>query len=115
MNTIARTIPTLLLSGFLSVAQADEPKDAHAGHQPPAADNAPTDRMQENMRHMRDLMAKIRATTDPTERDKLLREHRELMHEQMRSMQGMGRMGGCDDMMGQMMDQMMQHEDATKR
>lgn len=74
--------------------------------------------MQENMQSMRDLMTQIRATRDPAERKKLMQKHRELMQSQMHSMKTMGPMkGDCaamNPMMEQMLDQMMQHEDAVE-
>jgi hypothetical protein len=46
--------------------------------------------MQENMKTMQQQMEKIRATTDPTERQKLMQEHMQTMQENMKAMRGMG-------------------------
>ena len=46
--------------------------------------------MQENMKTMQQQMEKLRATTDPTERQKLMREHMQTMQENMKTMRGMG-------------------------
>jgi hypothetical protein len=46
--------------------------------------------MQENMKTMQQQMEKIRATTDPTERQKLMQEHMQAMQECMKTMRGMG-------------------------
>jgi len=46
--------------------------------------------MQENMKAMQQQMEKIRATTDPTERQKLMQEHMQAMQENMKAMHGMG-------------------------
>jgi len=90
---------------------------------------------------MRDLMARIHATTDPAERRQLMDEHMRTMHESMQMMgRGMGqqppacaegdtrcemqrmqgaqqmmqqRMDMMQGMMGQMMEQMMQRGSAA--
>jgi hypothetical protein len=54
--------------------------------------------MIERMKTMQSQMEKIRQTTDPKERERLLAEHMESMHEGMRTMRGMG--GGMMGMMG---------------
>jgi len=46
-------------------------------------------------------MEKLRATTDPKERQKLMQEHMQTMQENMKAMRGMGG--------PMMMEQMMQH------
>lgn len=56
--------------------------------------------MHGQMQKMRDHMAKIQATTDPAERQKLVQEHMQMMSEGMKMMNGMG--GGM--MMGMMGD-----------
>lgn len=53
--------------------------------------------MQQNMTAMQAQMARIRATTDPTERRKLMQAHMQAMQENMTAMSGMGgpmKMGG---------------------
>jgi len=95
--------------------------------------------MQENMKKMQQQMEKLRATTDPKERQKLMQEHMQTMQENMKAMRGMGgptmmgmmgskpsatgpgmmggdpkqqqeMMGRRMDMMQMMMEQMMQHD-----
>ena len=46
--------------------------------------------MQEKMKAMQGQMDRIRATTDPKERQKLMQEHMQGMQENMKSMRGMG-------------------------
>jgi len=136
MNRSTRIMTTALLMCALVSARAQEPSD-HAAHHPPDSNassakppsspqNTPMmERMQENMRAMRDLMMRIHSTSDPAERQKLLSQHRELMQSQMQLMKGTaprgdmcgGMMDGGSDhrpMMEQMMEQMMQHEDANE-
>ena len=90
--------------------------------------------MQENMKTMEQQMEKLRTTTDPQERQKLMQEHMQTRQKNMTAMRGMGgptmgMMGGKGgpmmnmdpkqredflqrriDMMQMMMEQMMQHE-----
>ena len=89
--------------------------------------------MQQGMKKMQDQMDRIRKTTDPKERQKLLDEHHQTMMENMKAMRGMGgsmMMGGDQkggpmkgetggragsmeqrmDMMQMMMEHMMQRE-----
>jgi len=97
----------------------------------------PMSQMQENMKTMQQQMEKLRATTDPQERQKLMQEHMQAMQETMKTMRGMdspmtmgggGAKGGHKhmaaadmmqlhemmeqrmDMMQMMMEQMMQHD-----
>jgi hypothetical protein len=46
--------------------------------------------MQERMKTMQEQMNRIRETTDPEERKKLLQEHMQTMQEQMKDMRAMG-------------------------
>src|SRR5450759_4996378 len=46
--------------------------------------------MQEKMKDMQQQMEKLRATTDPQERQKLMHEHMQTMQENMKAMRGMG-------------------------
>ena len=46
--------------------------------------------MQEKMKAMQGQMDKIRKTTDPEERQKLMQEHMQAMQENMKAMHGMG-------------------------
>ncbi len=50
--------------------------------------------MLQNMQRMHDQMAKIRSTTDPAERQRLLQEHWQDMYRSMQTMRGMGWMWG---------------------
>lgn len=149
MNTaIASSLVALLVCspGFAAQAPADE----HAGHHPEAAataappapatpapaagKGAPSMQgmpgMQDNMKRMQDLMARINASKSPSERQQLMKEHSKAMHDQMDMMRkmGAGQMGmmggdmmknhqammGRVDMMEMMMGQMMQHMDAMQ-
>ena len=93
-------------------------------------------RMHEQMKKTQALMDRMRKTTDPTERQKLIQDHMQSMREGMSMMQGMGgamlggkggmgMMGGDPkqrqdmmerrmDMMQMMMDQMMQHQQMSQ-
>lgn len=55
----------------------------------PAADPQ-IGQMQETRRKLQELMGKIRQTSDPVERRKLLQEHMRTMQEGMKQMRGMG-------------------------
>lgn len=58
------------------------------------------EQMWQRMQQMNEQMDKIRATKDPKERDKLLREHFESMQLGMGTFRGMGPMMGGRGMMG---------------
>lgn len=112
MKTLALTssLGTLLLGTSLVLAQT--PTDEHAGHHPegtspPAASAQPPGkggdatamgRMQSNMKLMQDLMSKIHASKDATERQKLLQQHSKAMQDQMEMMRGIA--GGQSEMAG---------------
>lgn len=82
--------------------------------------------MQEKMKAMQAQMDKIRNTTDPKERQKLMQEHMQAMQENMKAMHGMGgkkgdmkdgdmlkrheMMGQRIDMMEMMIEQMMRRD-----
>lgn len=51
-------------------------------------------RMQNRMQAMHETMAKIRATKDPAERQRLMQEHVQAMHSGMAMMDGMGGSAG---------------------
>lgn len=138
----------VLLAASVSTAYAQTPAQPPA--QPPAASSPQTtpggpmmgggiESMQQFIQKMQDEMTKIRSTTDPTERRKLLLEHMSTMREAMNTMMkaggpgtgmmpggGMmgspsvapapdqlpGRMGMMEQRMGMMqvmMDQMIRH------
>jgi len=113
---------------------SDEAKKGAVASKPaskgPGADQAG---MQQGVKRMQDQMDRIRKTTDPKERQKLLDEHYQTMMENMKAMRGMGgsmMMGGDQkggpmkgeaggrtgsmeqrmDMMQMMMEHMMQRE-----
>ena len=70
--------------------------------------------MQEKMKAMQGQMDKIRQTTEPQERQKLMQEHMQAMQAGMETMRGMGKDGMSTDMMQMMMGQMMQHGQAMQ-
>ena len=61
--------------------------------------------MQDNMKKMQTQMEKIRATSDPKERQKLMQEHMQSMQDNMKMMHGMGgpMMMGADQASGMKM------------
>ena len=75
----------LVLAALATNARADDPKQSTGCNM----DMAP---MQERMTRMRGQMEKIRATTDPKEKERLMEEHYKSMQQSMSMMQGM--MGG---------------------
>lgn len=79
---------------------AGKPSPAADAVQPNAHDHALgkyAQMMDEHMKKMRSQMEKIRATTDPAERQKLMQEHKASMREGMKMMKGMP---GCRMMAG---------------
>ena len=97
MKTLTLSIGlTCLLA--MPLAQAADEQEDHAAHHPPegqaqtgpandAANAGPLQGdMQEGMKNMREQMKKIRATSDPAERKKLMRDHMQSMMENMRHM-----------------------------
>ena len=63
------------------------------------ASNKSTAQMQEHMKRMQDIIAKLQKTTDPAERQKLVSEHTKEMQEGMQLMRSMGG-GMMQGMMG---------------
>jgi len=105
-----RLLLCLLAGGTLSAlpAIAQDKQDEHASHHPQGAaaqDGAPDagehkgQAMMDNMKKIQELMARIHATTDPAERDALMKEHLKAMREQAKMMHAM-----ADDMGGMMGD-----------
>lgn len=108
-HSLTISLVSLLLGSSLAFAQA--PADEHAGHHPEGtkppvtvtpqpgkgSESAAMPRMQDNMKKMQDLMARIRASTNPVERQQLLRQHSTAMQDQMKMMRGMS--GGPGSMM----------------
>jgi len=64
----------------------------------PKADDKSMAQMQEHMKKMQGIMARMQETTDPAERQKLMAEHTKAMQEGMQMMRGMG--GGMMQGMG---------------
>ena len=62
--------------------EGNKPADASAGAQTKQAD-AQKNQMQEHMNNMREQMDRIHNTADPKERQKLVRQHMQTMHDQM--------------------------------
>ena len=62
---------------------------APKGPTKPKAEDKTTAQMQEHMKKMQDLMARLQKTTDPAERRKLMDEHTKAMQEGMQAMRGM--------------------------
>lgn len=109
MIRLAISIVLAFLLGAPVVHAADE--EDHAAHHPGAATDKAVSaqgdqpaemkmqKMQERMKRMQEQMQKIRATTNPQERQKLMREHMQSMQEGMKMMGSMrGEMMGGDMM-----------------
>jgi hypothetical protein len=78
------TFVVLLLFACVAAAQ---PPGQRAGDRGPMMQPTPQmQQMQERMAAMHARMARIRETDDPAERQRLMREHRESMRENMRMM-----------------------------
>ena len=125
-------IAAVLAAAFAAqpLAGAAQSKDKPAAKPPAGTQMDPKlqQQMVERMKALQAQMDKIRQTTDPKEREKLLAEHMKTMQEGMQAMRGMGggmmgmmsggKHGGAQgprmmenrmDMMQMMMDQMMEH------
>jgi len=92
-----------LLAMPLAQAADEEDHTAHhpAGDQVPGVSEpdeggagTPRGAMQERMKKMREQMEKIRSTSDPEERKKLMQDHMQSMMENMRHMDAPGADGG---------------------
>lgn len=103
------TVLGIVLAGALLVPTAYGVDEHHPEKAGPAAKapKAPAKpqvedksiaQMQEHMKKMQDIMARMQKTTDPAERQKLMSEHMQAMQEGMKSMRGMG--GGMMQGMG---------------
>jgi hypothetical protein len=103
VKTTVLTISAVSIALAASAAMAQTPADEHAGHHPGAATSpAPsaqvpqgtepmsTQQLQESMKPMQELMAKIQATKDPAERKRLLQQHSKAMQDQMQKMHQRG-------------------------
>lgn len=145
LRTMAALTVALPLAAGLAFAQSKD-KDDHSAHHPgPAKGAAPATRseaappgadmkaqMHSKMKAMQEQMAKIKGTSDPVERQRLMDEHMKSMKEGMSMMAGpmgnsgvgkggggtmsmrMDRMEGRMDMMQQMMQQMMDRSQMSK-
>jgi len=140
-----KTLPILLISGLIAVAGPIHAGEAHQHDHSPGAETKGKPQaakpaamgggmpMMANMKAMQAQMAKIRTTTDPKERQKLMQEHMQSMQDNMAKMRGMGggMMGGMAgksgdetkhhammeqrmDMMQMMMEQMLEHQKAMQ-
>jgi len=109
METIMRLakplFASLLVAGALASAHAQVPAPADKSAKPaPSMPGGPgmmgmdMSKMQERMKTMQAQMDKLRATTDPAERQKLMQEHMSTMQDAMKDMRGMG--GPTMGMMG---------------
>jgi hypothetical protein len=83
---------SLALAGALATgyAQTPAPKPAPAAPAGPATMGMDTQKMQELFKQMQAQMDKLRVTTDPAERQKLMQEHMATMQAVMKDMRGMG-------------------------
>ena len=97
-----RQILATLLIGAATIAHAQQKPEDHTAHHPgqtaPAQKTAPTmpssegthgSEMQGKMKEMQALMDRLAATKDPSERQRLLAQHRQAMREQLDSMMRM--------------------------
>ncbi|MEX0958919.1 MAG: hypothetical protein WDZ63_06485 [Burkholderiales bacterium] len=93
-------LKTIALAAMLALPLAAPAQDEHAAHHPEseAADNAEAGRsmmmMDRQMQKMRDMMDRMRQTTDADKRRRLMQDHMQAMREGMKMMHGMrGEMG----------------------
>ena len=101
MTRLACFLAALLLAAPVLAA---EDADEHAGHHAPGAAEAgpgqgdhkvaSATHLQKNMQTMQDLMAKIRETTDPAEKKRLLGVHMLAMQEQIKTIRSVYATGG---------------------
>jgi hypothetical protein len=89
----ARIAAVVLAAAFASPATAQP-------NQPGGDFDKNREQMWTRMQQMHEQMDRIRATTDPKEREKLLREHFESMQQGMGTFRGFGPMMGGRGMMG---------------
>lgn len=147
MRCTKAVLPVLLLAGAFASAHAQAPAPGGDSARPVPSmpggrgmTGMDTQKMQELMTKMQAQMDKLRATSDPNERQKLMQEHMTTMREAMKGMHGMGgpmmgmmgggpagkapqgtadermrAMEGRMDMMQMMMEQMMQREEMMQR
>ena len=100
MNRFFAAAVTVVLVGVLEPALAQPVKPAPAASQVPPRMMTPAEfdkrleQMNQHMDQMRSQMDKIAKTQDPQERQRLLQEHWNSMHEAMGLMRGMWGSGG---------------------
>jgi hypothetical protein len=92
MNVMRLAAACALVTAFAAGAQ-DRPAAEHSEHEQHAAGSAepraadrPMAGMQERMGQMREQMARIHATEDPAERERLMHEHMQSMQQHMQMM-----------------------------
>lgn len=99
----ASKLAVLALAAVLFPALAFAQQDANAAkptQQPMSIEQFDQEmaKAQENLKNMQEQMSLIQKTTDPTQRQKLMQEHRAMMQHGMQMMNGMwgnGMMGCC--------------------
>ena len=86
----------VIASAGLSAAERSSPDDSTLAAASMAGESSSMDagKMQEKMLRMHEQMHKIMRTKDGLERERLLQEHRNMLEENMRLMQGMK--GDCN-------------------
>ena len=103
MSTASQLLAMFVISSSLSVAAAQTPAETPRSLTPQTSpDGQITDRDMQNMHSallgLEEQMAKIRSTTDPTERERLMMEHmsmiRDVMSRLRAAMSTMIKMGG---------------------
>ena len=137
--TVQQWLIAACIALLAPLAYADDAHHPDESKKPAAAKPAPkaaakpavamdTSKMQEQMQRVQEQMTKIRSSSDPKERQRLMGEHMKSMGEGMGMMRGMmggatgggtgsGRMDMMErrmDMMQMMMQQMMEHEQARQ-
>lgn len=95
MKTASKLLAAILVVSSLSVAHAQTPGERPAMPSPQASPGGPmmgsdVQGIETSMQNMQEEMAKIRSTSDPTERRKLMTEHMVTMRETMGTMMKMG-------------------------
>jgi len=105
MISIKGLIATAALLGFPAFVLAHGDQGSWQGHGPGMMmDQEKMQQMHQNWSHMNQLMQRIPDEASPQERQRLMREHREAMQEQMgfmhHGMMGPGMMRGQQGMMG---------------
>lgn len=106
MKTMLLAAAVIATAVLVHPAPAQQPAPSSPAPQTapaPADVDAQVAKMQELMTQMNDQMSKLRQTTDPAEREKLMQEHWTTMQSAMTLMQGAWGDGKGGPMMGPMM------------